>query len=109
VSAHGEQVSRLRALCPETELWDEAGAPLVFLPNLKVEAAGTVHIVDALLCPRRRDNYESRLYFSVQLPVNRNWASHGIMTRTWWAFSWQGISANQPWIDILAGHLEALK
>lgn len=109
MSAHSEQVSRIRALCPETELWDEAGAPLVFLPDLKVEAAGNTHVVDALLCPRPRDSYVSRLYFSARLPVNRNWASHVIMARTWWAFSWQGISANQPWIDILAGHLESAK
>lgn len=109
MNSHDEQISRLRVLCSGSEMWDEAGAPLVFLPDLKVEVAGSMHIVDALLCPRPRDNYESRLYFSAQLPVSRNWASHAIMARTWWAFSWQGISANQPWIDILAGHLEAVK
>lgn len=104
-----EQLGRLRALCPGAELWDEAGAPLVFLPDLKVESAGSIHTIDALLCPRPRDNYESRLYFSARLPANRNWGAHNVMTRTWWAFSWQGISSGQPWIDILAGHLEAVK
>lgn len=106
---HDKQLERLRALCPGAELWNEAGAPLVFLPDLKVESAGATHTIDALLCPRARDNYESRLYFSRQLPANRNWGAHNLMTRTWWAFSWQGISAGQPWIDILAGHLEAVK
>jgi len=104
-----EQLGRLRALCPGAELWDEAGAPFVFLPDLKVESAGTIYTIDALLCPRARDNYESRLYFSTQLPVVRNWAAHNVMARTWWAFSWQGIGSGQPWIDILAGHLEAVK
>ena len=41
------QLARLRALCPEAELWNEAGSPLVFLPQLRVESAGAVHTVDA--------------------------------------------------------------
>jgi hypothetical protein len=109
VNGNEAQLARLRTLCPGAELWDEAGAPLVFLPDLKVESAGAMRIVDALLCPRPRDNYTSRLYYSLQLPVDRNWAAHNLMTRTWWAFSWQGIGANQPWIDMLAAHLEAVK
>lgn len=108
MSAAG-QLARLRALCPEAELWNEAGSPLVFLPQLRVESAGAVHTVDALLCPRARDGYETRLFFSKQLPRQRNWSRHALMTRPWFAFSWQGIAANQPWLDILGSHLEAVK
>ena len=106
---HDAELARLRALCPGAELWDEGGAPLVYLPGIKVASAGTVQVVDALLCPRARDGYESRLYFSERLPVERNWQSHVLMARTWFAFSWNGIPANQPWLDILGSHLEAAK
>lgn len=103
------ELARLRALCPGAEIVDEAGGPLVLLPDLKVESAGAVHTVDVLLCPRDKDGYETRIYYSRQLPVVRNWAVHSLLTRPWHAFSWQGISAGQPWIDILAAHLEAAK
>ncbi|KRA84081.1 hypothetical protein [Altererythrobacter sp. Root672] len=103
------QLARLRALCPEAELWDEAGSPLVFLPELRVESDGAVHTVDLLLCPRARDGYDTRLFFSKQLPKARNWAPHALMARGWFAFSWQGIASSQPWLDILGSHLEAVK
>ncbi len=104
------QVARLRVLCPGAELWDEGGNPLVFLPGLKVESFGSIHTVDALLCPRARDGYDTRLFFSVRLPANRNWNDpFTIKARPWYAFSWSGILATTPWLAILASHLEAVK
>ncbi|KFG90842.1 hypothetical protein BV98_001373 [Sphingobium herbicidovorans NBRC 16415] len=103
------QLTRLRMLCPGAELWDGLGTPLVFLPGLRVESSGTVHTVDALLSPASREGYETRLYFSRQLPKALNWSSYALMARSWFAFSWQGIKASQPWLDILGSHLEAVK
>lgn len=76
---------------------------------MKVESANAVHVVDVLLCPRARDNYQTRLFFSMRLPVERNWQSFSLMTRTWYAVSWQGISADQPWLDILGSHLGVVR
>ena len=104
---HVDEIARLRTVCPGAALWDEAGEPLVFLPDLKVDSAGTVHTVDALLCPRMRDGYDTRLYYSRQLPVPRDWSAHAVMAGSWYTFSWQGIPASQPWLDILASHLDA--
>lgn len=110
MNIYAVELDRLKAFCPGAELWDEGGAPLVFLPNMKVESSGAVHLVDLLLCPRARDSYETRLFFSAQLPSGRNWQPpNAIMARSWHTFSWQGIKAEQPWIDILASHLEAVK
>ncbi|MCC5611713.1 hypothetical protein LC612_34520 [Nostoc sp. CHAB 5834] len=109
MTEHDAQVARLRALCPGAELWDDGGDPLVFLPGLKVLCAGETHTVDGLLCPRARDGYDTRLFFAEQLPVNRNWGPHVIKALNWYAFSWSGIPADQPWLDILAGHIEAVK
>ena len=69
MNIYAVELDRLKALCPGAELWDEGGAPLVFLPDMKVEASGAVHLVDLLLCPRARDSYETRLFFSAQLPT----------------------------------------
>lgn len=104
-----DPMAGLRALCPAADLWHEGEQPLVFMPGISVESGGTKHQVDLLLCPRARDSYETRLFFSRQLPVNRNWSSFNIMTRTWHAFSWSGIPANDDWLEILATHLEAVK
>lgn len=104
-----QQLTRLRALCPGAELWEGAGTPMVFLPGLRVESRGAVHQVDALLSPTGADGYETRLYFSKQLPANRNWQSCVVMARSWFAASWRGIRADQPWLDILGSHLEVVK
>lgn len=105
----GQELARLRRLCPEAEQWDEQGGSLVYLPGLRVESAGAIRTVDVLLCPRERDGYQTRLFFSEQLPVSRNWSPYTLMARTWYACSWQGVPADQPWLDILASHLEAVK
>lgn len=103
------QLARLQTLCRGAELWDDATGPVVHLPEIKVESGGSLHTVDALLWPAGRDGYDTRLFFSAKLPVNRNWQVYNVLTKTWHAISWNGISGNQPWLDILAGHLEAVK
>lgn len=109
---HAAQLIRLRGLCPGAELWTEpgkAGGPLVYLPGLKVESSGSIRTIDGLLCPYPRDGYDTRMFYSEQMPVARNWAPHVVMGRGWAAHSWSGISFNQPWLDILASHLETVK
>ncbi len=106
------QLVRLRGLCPGAELWTEpgeAGGSLVYLPDLKVESCGTIRTIDGLLCPRARDGYDTRMFYSQQMPVARNWATHVVMARGWAAHSWSGISSDLPWLDILASHLETIK
>lgn len=109
MNKHEDQVARLRALCPGAELWEDGGKPLVFLPQLRVICGEKTHAVDCLLCPSARDSYDTRLFFAVQLPVNRNWGAHVIKATTWYAFSWNGIPSDQQWLDILVCHLEAVK
>lgn len=103
------ELARLKKLSVRAEIWSDSGGDLVFLPNLTVLSGGASHKVDALLSPGPRNGYESRLYFSKQLPVGQNWTIHSIMARSWHAFSWRGVQSNQPWLDILASHLEAAK
>ena len=81
------QVARLRAVCPGAELWDEGGVPLVLLPDMKVESVGLTKIVDALLCPRGWDGYDTKLFFATNPAKPLNWQAHVIKTRTWHAAS----------------------
>lgn len=108
---HAVEMARLRALCPGAELLSDGGAPVVFLPGLKVWSAGRLHTVDALLRPLGYNGYDTRLFFSAQLPCSttRNWQVSNLLARTWHAVSWRGIGQTQPWLDILAGHLEVVK
>ena len=102
-------LARLRTLSAGAELWSEPSGTLVYLPGLQVLSGGKTHVVDALLCPRARDGYFTRLFFSEPLPVARNWTAYSILARPWHAISWQGVPAEQSWLDILACHLEAVK
>jgi hypothetical protein len=109
VSDADTEFAALRKLSPGAELWQEGGQPLVFLPRLKVLSGVSTIEVDGLLCPRARDSYLTRLFFSKQLPVTRNWTAYTIMARSWHAISWQGVPADVAWLEILAMHLEAVK
>jgi hypothetical protein len=70
----------LRRIYPRAELWDEGGQPLVYLPGLKVNHAGAVVAVDALLVPRTHTNYPTRLFLSRPFSNRgQNWTSHHMM------------------------------
>lgn len=107
MSSYQDELDRLRGLCPRAELWDEAGLPLVYLPDMRIgDDQGPI---DLLLCPRTRDGYDTRLFFSRQLSVERNWSAYVILTGNWYTFSWNGIASSQPWLDILGAHLGAAR
>ena len=99
----------IKSVFHEAELWTETEQPLVYLPDLRVSSAGKQHTVNVLLCPRARDSYQTRLFFSERLPCNRNWSVFNIKGITWHAISWQGIPANDDWMEILASHIETVK
>lgn len=106
------ELIKLRSLCPAAELWDEGGQPLVFLPGLKVESGGAFHVVDGLLCPRARDGYPTRMFFSRSFAGNgmgQNWNVFNIKSRPWHACSWKDVPAALPWLEIVANHLRPLR
>jgi len=110
VSDPSHELASLRSLCKDAELWEEGGNSLVYLPALKIQVAGVGTQVDALLCPRKYDGYDTRLFLAKPFPVKgQNWKAFTICGRTWHAFSYQGVSASLPWLEILANHLQVLK
>jgi hypothetical protein len=105
-----EELSKLKRKCKQAELWDEGGQPLVYLPGLSVESDGTAHVVNALLCPRARDSYPTRLFLSKPFPSKgQNWNVFNIKGLTWHACSLSGVPAALSWIEILANHLGVLR
>lgn len=104
------QIESLRRINRGSELWDEGGQPLVFLPAMKVRHAGGAVSIDGLLCPRHHCGYTTRLFLS-QAFANRgqNWTVHQIMGRAWHTMSYNNVPATLPWAEILAIHLGQLK
>lgn len=66
--------------------------------------------MQALMCPAARDGYATRLFLEDQISNRgQNWKTHTIRGRSWWAFSWNDVPANLPWLEIFANHLRALQ
>lgn len=105
-----EQLDELLALCDTALELQEGGMPFLYLRGLRLPQGCGLAEVDALLCLHKRDNYDSRLYLSSPVP-NRgaNWSTSYLFDRRWHTWSWQGVSAQQRAIQVLAGHLKALQ
>jgi hypothetical protein len=104
-------LASLRNLSPQAELMTEGGQTVVFLPSVQFEAKGSAVTRNLLLWPGPRDGYLTRLFLSEQAAstATRAWTAYSLCGGTWWAVSWQGVPADLPWIEILAGHLGAFK
>jgi hypothetical protein len=107
-----DQVAELKGVSANPVPISEGGYEFVFLPGVTLPSGCTPSVVDLLLCPQSKDNYQTRLYFSQQVtgPGALNWnSSVRIAERNWVAFSWQGVAAEQRLLQILLGHLDAFK
>jgi hypothetical protein len=72
---------------------EEGGITFFLILGLELPDGCNPNKTDALLCPTKRDGYESRLYFSdkIQTKKTLNWNANGvrIFERNWHAFSWR--------------------
>ena len=110
------EIAGLEAVCPGAKRLDEAGYRYVFLPQLKVRVGQDVKVLDALLCISAHSGYPTRLFLQAQLtecPTIKgcpaNWTQHMILARNWWSWSWTGVSADLPAVQILLAHLKAFQ
>jgi hypothetical protein len=106
----------LKAVCPGATLHTEAGVRYVYLPTLKVQVGNDTRQLDALLCVCAHSGYPTRLFLEQQLPERQmigahpaNWTQHVILGRSWYSWSWTGVSADLPAVQMLLAHLKALK
>lgn len=99
----------LRRVYPTAQKVQEGQRLLAFLPGLMVSTSAGPRKVNALLYPYDHNGYQTRLFFSEQLPSHANFSAFNVCGATWYAPSWQGISASLPWSEIVANHLRAIK
>ncbi len=104
-----EQIDELRRYCSKLLALPEGEVTYLFLGGLRLPAGCTPSVCDALLCPVPKDNYPSRLYFSVLIkgPYTRNWnvSNARIGERNWVAFSWRVDLAEPTLSQLLVAHL----
>jgi hypothetical protein len=98
----------LRKLYPETMELKDGGKTIPLLPNVLFHGDGQDQRMDLLLYPYEHSGYTTRLFFKKPLACGSNWAQHMVCEEPWWAPSFQGVQADQPWYRILARHLRAV-
>jgi hypothetical protein len=105
------EFASLKAHWLDAELIFEGGHPYVYLPKLIVASGGSTSTVSALLRPWSiGDGYATRLFFSQSFPQKgANWQQHTVLGRTWHTYSWSGVDASLPWLEIIASHLRPLQ
>jgi len=105
-----EEIERIRGIYPDAVALLEGGQAFVHLPKIVIATAGGSVEREALLCPHAHSGYQTRLFLDSQVPGSlANWTGHTLFTRKWFTWSWNYITANQPWTAILANHLAAFR
>lgn len=110
MSAPEEQMRALREVNPEAHTLKEGGTSYVSLPKQPIQVGEQWRLVDCLLCPSKHGGYDTRLFLAEPIRERAlNWKVEAILGRGWHTFSWNGISASQPWVQILLAHLAVLR
>jgi len=105
-------LSGLKRICAGAEWVTEGGKDYVLLPGLKVLTNGASVEMDGLLRPGEHNGYKTRLFVSEPLPGKGNggaWSVHTICGRTWHTWSWNNVPEDIPLVQMLMGHLMALR
>lgn len=108
------QVEELKSCYPALAEIADGQQCLILISALQMPPDCTPQVVDALLCPVRRDNYSSRLFLSEKVQhkgTGQNWNALGvaIVGRKWWAVSWAPKSDKQRLLEMVIDHLEAFR
>jgi len=105
-----EQIASLSTVCERAQVMSEAGVDMVVLDKLTVRVGGQAHKLDAVLCPSTHSGYTTRLFLSQSFPQKGgNWTVHQLLGRQWHTWSWQGVPADLPLLQMLMCHLDALR
>jgi hypothetical protein len=105
-----EQMEELLAICPDAREMSEGGLTYVHLPGLRLPEGCNPLQADALLCLQGREGYPTRLFVSPQVVgKGNNWNTFRILDKTWFACSWNYVSAALRPAQILAEHLRAFR
>ena len=107
-----DRLAGLRLICPQAEVITDAGKDYIYLPDLRVTTDNRVVVMDALLRAGEHSGYPTRLFLAQALPGKGRgggWSVHTICGRTWHTWSWRGVPETLPLLQILLGHLWAIR
>lgn len=105
-----EGLEEMKGLSPKAREVSEAGLAYLYLPDLRLPQGCDPSVVDGLLCLQARDGYGTRLFLSAPISnKGQNWSRHRILDRGWHTWSWNGVKADLRPLEILLGHLGALR
>jgi hypothetical protein len=105
------ELKALRGCWADAELIGDGEKKYVLLPAFVVRNGNEPKTITALLRPwANGDGYTPRLFFSERFTAKgSNWNVFNILGRTWHACSWQSVSEDLPWLEIVASHLRPLQ
>jgi hypothetical protein len=107
-----DQIAELKLLCTEVFRLPEGGITYYLLQGFPMKEGCSPGRTDLLLCPVKRDDYPSRLFFADRItsPKAQNWHNSiiRILDRNWHVFSWRLNKPHARLASILLGHLGAL-
>jgi hypothetical protein len=106
-----EQLESLRAISAKASLHAEGGATCVLLPGVHLTTADGDQEMDVVLCPRGLGGYKTRLLLARKVAgkPSLNWQVVVLLGQSWHTWSWNEISADQPWLRIYAEHARILR
>ncbi len=112
MSFPSDQIEELKRFFGKIFAIEEGRVTYFFIPALALPPGCTPSSIDALLCPVKRDGYNSRLFFAerIQSSIQRNWNANSvrIAERNWCAFSWQ-VPENLRLAQMIGVHLRGLR
>jgi hypothetical protein len=108
-----DQIDELKRIAPNLWLAEEGGLPYILIKQYELPTGCQPAVADLLFCPRHRDGYESRLFFSQVIngiPPGRNWNGNlRALERNWCAMSWRFSNHGLRLAEIFLIHLKALR
>lgn len=111
MSDAASEFAAMQAMHASASLHTENNMPVVLLPGFKFRAGTQTFQMALLLHPSAHSGYTTRLFFENKLEgvgQTKNWTLHTVLSRAWWAYSWQNVIVEQPWTSMLCAHLRAL-
>jgi hypothetical protein len=111
VTSAEAELKSLREISPQASLHRDGAMTCVLLPQAHLASPAGIEVMDTILCPNGLSGYVTRLLLERRIAAkgNLNWQQVMLLGRAWHTWSWNQVSADQPWIRIFAEHVRALR
>jgi hypothetical protein len=114
-----QQIEELKRIFSGVMVATECNTPFYLIPKIALPDHCNPKVVDGLLCPVEKDNYQTRLYYSQRIdrpppPAPKkplNWTGQiRLLEKNWFVLSWQiPDGTKQRLVQMVLSHLEAFQ